>query len=207
MPAGESEDIYYSVLVRTALVITAASVFLSGCTVGQPGPDPVQAQIESTPEAMEEQSVPNPPLQQQPESEALETEQQPADVEPPAVEFVVCGETVKAAIASTISSQTESFAVGDFKLAYSYASPSFRAAVGLESFIGIIQGSYGPLISSSTLSFVNCVVGVTEELAAIDVRFTEAGSEVYALRYVMVNTDSGWRVDGASALASLGSGI
>lgn len=189
--------------------MTTALFVLTGCTFGTELPRPGEnAAAESSPDQVQPdaQLQPDPEFEQEPLPESTE-QQQPADPGAQALEFEACGQIVQAGIAETISSQTDSFAVGDFKLAYSYASPSFRAAVGLESFIGIIQGSYGPLIGSSTLSFVNCVVDLTQQEAVIDVRFTEADTEVYALRYVLVNTDSGWRVDGASALAILGSGI
>ena len=124
----------------------------------------------------------------------------------PEIEVVECSQVIQSGIEKSINAQTASFAVGDFELAYSYASPSFQASVSLERFIGIIQGSYGPLISSSKLGFDNCLFYPNAELATIDVRFTEAGAEVYALRYVTVETELGWRVDGASALASIGSG-
>ena len=124
----------------------------------------------------------------------------------PEIEVVECSQVIQGGIESSINAQTASFAVDDFKLAYSYASESFRSSVSLERFIDIIQGSYGPLISSSSLSFDNCLYYPEASLATIDVRFTEAGTEVYALRYVMVESDLGWRVDGAGGLASIGSG-
>lgn len=137
-----------------------------------------------------------------------ENEPEPApDSQPgPEIEFSECSQVVQSGIEKTINAQTASFGVGDFELAYSYASPSFQASVTLERFIGIIEGSYGPLISSSRLSFENCIVNMETQVATIDVRFTEAGTEVYALRYALVETGLGWRVDGASALANIGSG-
>ena len=149
--------------------------------------------VESEPAPVEQ------PQQQSPEPEPdPETEQGP--------EFSECSQTTQSGIETTINAQTASFAVGDYELAYSYASPSFRSSVSLQRFIGIIEGSYGPLISSSTLGFDSCLYFQEPELATIDVRFSEAGATVYALRYVLVETDLGWRVDGASALASIGSG-
>lgn len=124
----------------------------------------------------------------------------------PEIEVIECSQVTQAGIESSINAQTASFAVDDFELAYSYASESFRSSVSLERFIEIIRGSYGPLISSSKLGFDNCLFYPEAPLATIDVRFTEAGTEVYALRYVMVESDLGWRVDGAGGLASIGSG-
>jgi len=148
----------------------------------------------------------------QSESPEIDTQTpQPMDGEPessrPEVLADSCSQNTQSGIETTINAQTASFAVGDYELAYSYASPSFRSSVSLQRFIGIIEGSYGPLISSSTLGFDSCLYFSEEELATIDVRFTEAGATVYALRYVLVETDLGWRVDGASALANIGSGV
>jgi hypothetical protein len=143
------------------------------------------------------------------EAETLQEQPTPEDDSQqaqPEIEVVECSQVIQGGIERTINAQTASFAVDDFELAYSYASESFRSSVSLERFIDIIQGSYGPLISSSQLSFDNCLFYPEAPLATIDVRFTEAGTEVYALRYVMVESDLGWRVDGAGGLASIGSG-
>lgn len=170
-----------------ALVALSFSLSLVGCSIG---------------------SNPETPQPQQPESMQQTPAPDATDPEPnqPEIEVIECSQVIQSGIETTINAQTASFAVEDFELAYSYASESFQASVSLNRFIEIIQGSYGPLISSSTLSFDNCLFYPEAPLATIDVRFTEAGSEVYALRYAMVESDLGWRVDGAGALASIGSG-
>jgi len=147
------------------------------------------------PDVDEQQS---PPPQQ---SETPEDSQNPTE---PEIETVDCSQVIQSGIETTINAQTASFAVGDYELAYSYASPSFQGSVSISRFIDIIEGSYGPLISSTTLSFENCLYYSEPELATINVRFTEAGVTLYALRYLMVETDFGWRVDGASALEEIG---
>lgn len=178
--------------VSRSLVAGAVTVLaLSGCAIQQ---DSTEIQNESSVEQSD-----TAPKNQDPGTDT-ETDSDPE------IEVVECSQVIQSGIEKSINAQTASFAVGDFELAYSYASPSFQASVSLERFIGIIQDSYGPLISSSKLGFDNCLVYPKAELATIDVRFTEAGSEVYALRYVTVETELGWRVDGASALASIGSG-
>ena len=173
-----------SLLALSALV----AISISGCngTASSEGPEPGSSEIDAQP--LE-------PLDDEPESPQPEVLANP------------CSQTTQSGIETTINAQTASFAVGDYELAYSYASPSFRSSVSLQRFIGIIEGSYGPLISSSTLGFDSCIFYPEPELATIDVRFTENGETVYALRYVLVETDLGWRVDGASALASIGSGV
>jgi len=173
-----------------ALVIGFLAIGLSsGCSLQVPAVEPDASEAEQP--------------QQQDQSPQTDSESDSA----PEIEFSDCSQTTQSGIETTINAQTASFAVGDYELAYSYASPSFRSSVSLQRFIGIIEGSYGPLISSSTLGFDSCLFYPEPELATIDVRFTEAGETVYALRYVLVETELGWRVDGASALASIGSGV
>jgi hypothetical protein len=109
-------------------------------------------------------------------------------------------------MSETISSQTRAFSEDDFELAYSYASPNFKSGVNLRSFVAIIAGSYGPLISSSSLSFGECLMDPEQSFGLIEVNFVQSGENVYALRYVMVDTPDGWRVEGASNLAVVGKG-
>ncbi|GEM_PF-319933 len=142
-----------------------------------------------------------PETDSEPEAET-EVEQSPTET----IELVECGQQDQDQMESTIDSQTASFAEGDFEDAYSYASPSFRANVSLNAFIQIINGSYGPLISSSNLQYSNCVADADFGLGFIDVRFTQSGTEVYALKYTLVASDEGWRVDGAGNLEAIGQG-
>jgi hypothetical protein len=191
-----------AIFIKYSLALFS-TLLLAGCVMSAPEQD-VQAELpeqESSIPAPEENQTQEPEPEPEPETETeteTETERE--------IETTPCSQTVQAGIESTIKTQTASFAVEDFELAYSYSSDSFQASVTLQRFIEIIQGSYGPLISSSTLSFENCIY-FPESLASIDVRFTDSGAELYALRYVMVESDQGWRVDGAGALAVVGSGV
>lgn len=117
-----------------------------------------------------------------------------------------CSSEVELGMQETINSQTEAFSKDEFELAYSFASPSFQASVNLRSFVGIIAGSYGPLIASSALSFSDCLMEPEESFGIIDVSFVQSGENVYALRYLMVSTAEGWRVEGASNLEVVGKG-
>lgn len=117
-----------------------------------------------------------------------------------------CEAVTQRAIEETVNSQTSAFASDNFELAYSLASPSFRSNVTIEGFVEIIAGSYGPLIESSQLSFSDCLVDLDSGLALIDVRFLQSGNDVYALRYLMIETIDGWRVQGASNLELVGEG-
>ena len=126
--------------------------------------------------------------------------QQPASAPEP------CSQEVQQGMQETINSQTEAFSNDEFELAYSFASPSFQASVNLRSFVGIIAGSYGPLLASSALSFSDCLMDPDEAFGIIDVSFVQSGENVYALRYLMVSTAEGWRVEGASNLEVVGKG-
>lgn len=144
----------------------------------------------------------------EPEATTSQAETEPTQSETPMAESlpVECSAEIQGEIETTVSSQTGAFAGNNFELAYSYASPSFRSNVTLERFVEIIAGSYGPLIGSSDLSFSDCLVNGDSGLALIDVRFLQAGNDVYALRYLMSQTSEGWRVQGASNLQVVGEG-
>jgi hypothetical protein len=78
-----------------------------------------------------------------------------------------CSLEIQGLIAESIESQTSAFADEDFETAYSFASPSFRSDVNIQSFVAIIAGSYGPLILSTELAFSNCAVVKTGHLASL----------------------------------------
>lgn len=118
----------------------------------------------------------------------------------------VCSSEVQGEIEATINAQVEAFGAADYETAYSYASEFFRAAVSLESFIVIIDDSYGPLITSSNLVFSNCLTGPQESIGIIDAKFLQQNNEVYSLRYLLLNSGQGWRVQGASNLQIVGEG-
>ena len=144
------------------------------------------------------------------ESETPNAEAQPESTqsEAPTIEGgpIECDASLQGGIESTVNAQTSAFSSDDFELAYSFASPSFRSNVTLEGFVGIIAGSYGPLIESSELIFSDCLVDLGSGLALIDVRFLKAGNDVYGIRYMMIETMDGWRVQGASNLELVGEG-
>ena len=117
-----------------------------------------------------------------------------------------CSESTQNQMEQTINSQLAAFGDQDFELAYSFASPNFQAAVGVGEFVFIIESSYGPLIGTSSLSFSDCLSDSAEQLGLIEARFLQESNDVLALRYLMVNTDQGWKVEGATRLANIGEG-
>jgi hypothetical protein len=169
---------------RQLLYTLPALLLLAGCT--QP-----QALVTNEPQPTVTQMEPEP-------TETKDPMPQGGPVE--------CDAGVQADVESTINSQTSAFASDNFEIAYSFASPSFRSNVTLDGFVEIIAGSYGPLIESSQLSFSDCLVDLDSGLALIDVRFLQSGNDVYGLRYLMIETNDGWRVQGASNLELVGEG-
>ena len=160
---------------------------------------------------VEEPEVSSPDAQAtQPDSspEAKETERDTSDAEgdQSASSAVDCSADLQALIQASINSQTEAFAAEDFQLAYSFASPEFQKNIDLQAFINVISSSYGPLLSSSKLQFSNCYVSQDQSVGVIDVRFIEGSDALYALRYFLVFTEEGWRVEGASDLELVASG-
>jgi len=150
-----------------------------------------------------EQAVPAPEeVPAEPEVIEPEPEAGPLD----GVNLVECDDAEQQLVQLPITQQTEAFGEGDYDTAYSMASPSFRAAVPLVAFQQLIDSSYGPLLRTTDLSFDACLIERDLEFATIDARFTEGGLDVFGLRYVVSDTEEGWRIDGASDLQVVGAG-
>ena len=175
--------------IRNALLAITLVVALSSCAMA----DAPVATEQAEPEAIEPSPSASPEPSNSPEPE-------------PEVVPEPCSELVSNGMQQTINSQTKAFSEEEFELAYSFASPNFQNNVNLRSFVAIIAGSYGPLISSSSLSFSDCLMDPEESFGIIDVSFLQSGENVYALRYLMVDTADGWRVEGASNLEVIGKG-
>lgn len=165
----------------------AAAAMLAGCTSVVSSDEPTQAPSPSSSVSPEPSSAPEP---EESESQAP----------------IGCEGSAELEIQEVINNQVAAFGDGDFERAYGFASGAFRANVSLEGFIEIIDGSYGPLIGSSDLVFSGCFVTAENLLAVIDAKFIQQTNEVFGLRYLMLNTDQGWRVQGASNLELLGEG-
>lgn len=146
-----------------------------------------------------------PPTTIEPEVVAEPVEPEPEPVEPE-ISLVPCDDQQREAVSQPITAQTEAFIAGDYEGAYQMATPAFRQAVPLGAFEELIRTSYGPLLESTDLQFGDCIIQSSGGAASMDVRFNEGGIDVFGLRYVLQNTEEGWRVDGASALAVVGSG-
>jgi hypothetical protein len=173
----------------TPIAIAGMVVVLAGCA----------AQVEDEPAP--EQSAPVEPDVSEPVEDTAESSD-PLE----GVNLVECNDTEREAVSLPITQQTEAFGAGDFDTAYSMASPSFRAAVPQGVFEQLIASSYGPLLRSADLIFDSCLIERDLNFATIDARFNQGGLDVFGLRYVVSETDEGWRVDGASDLEVVGAG-
>lgn len=151
----------------------------------------------------EEETAPV-PQKQSVEPEIVEEEADQDALE--GVNLVECDDLERQRVQLPITQQTEAFGEGDFDTAYSMASPSFRAAVPLAAFQQLIDSSYGPLLRTTDLSFDACLIERDLDFATIDARFSQGGLDVFGLRYVVSDTEEGWRIDGASDLQVVGTG-
>lgn len=173
-------------MLRTVFPLAAAAL-LAGCTAVVSSDEPTQA--------------PSPSISASPEPSPTPEPEESASQAP-----IGCESSTELDIQEVINGQVAAFGEGDFERAYGFASGAFRANVSLEGFIEIIDGSYGPLIGSSDLVFIDCFVTAENLLALIDAKFIQETNEIFGLRYLMLNTDEGWRVQGASNLELLGEG-
>lgn len=112
-----------------------------------------------------------------------------------------CTQQQRSGAQETVVNQTDALRQGDFEEAYSYASPGFQSGVTLEQFSALILASYQPLLVDATLEFGECLVRDGAAQLVIDVVLRGSSENSLGLRYILVDTDRGWSVDGASNFA------
>ena len=79
-----------------------------------------------------------------------------------------------------ISAQIDAMAKDDWELAYSLASPNFRANVGIDQFIFVVSTQYGMLIDNQGYQFNSCTIAnkkITQEVSV------SSNSQVFNLSY------------------------
>lgn len=145
-----------------------------------------------------------PDIEPLPELDTLDVDKEGTDAS--TINLVGCDNLEQQLVEIVIRRQTEAFEARDFDTAYSMASPSFRDSVPLEAFRQLIDSSYGPLLESTNLSFDSCLIERQRDFATIDARFSRDGQDVFLLRYVVSDTEEGWRVNAASNLELVGVG-
>lgn len=111
-----------------------------------------------------------------------------------------CDVVTERAMAATIGTQIDALRAGDFDAAYEMAAPAFQATVSVEVFEAVITGGYRSLLEAQSHTLSDCVV-FPQNLAntVVTVRTTSGSS--YTYYYEMVDTDQGWRILGATAIA------
>lgn len=189
-----SSDGHSEAMPSTHLLSFAALgllVVLVGCTpqASVEGDQPLDAPAQVEPERLE---------QDEPDGE-----EQPTDAEPQEV-LSACESSERGQTQTIVQAQTGALGGGDFELAYSYATPGFQSAVSLEQFAGLIAASYQPLLGSADLEFGNCLIDQSATRVALDVVVRTTQGEALGLRYVLLDTEEGWRVDGASDFRLVG---
>ncbi len=79
-----------------------------------------------------------------------------------------------------ISGQIDALAKKDWKAAYSFASPDFQAAVGVEEFAFIIGAQYAMLVENQGYKFDTCAIANSSIKQEVSVT---SGDEVFNLTY------------------------
>ncbi len=79
-----------------------------------------------------------------------------------------------------ISGQIDALAKKDWEAAYSFASPDFQAAVGVEEFAFIIGAQYAMLVENQGYKFDTCAIANSSIKQEVSVT---SGDEVFNLTY------------------------
>lgn len=91
-----------------------------------------------------------------------------------------CSSTESRLVQEHISGQITALAKEDWESAYSFASPGFRAAIGIDQFIFIIGAQYPMLINSQSVQFSDCTL-LGDEITQIVSVTSE--NKIFGLRY------------------------
>ncbi len=93
-----------------------------------------------------------------------------------------------------ISGQINALAKKNWKLAYSFASPDFKAGVGITDFSYIIVAQYSMLIKNQGFRFNNCTIA--DSLITQEVSVT-SGGQIYDLSYKLSVNESKLGIESA----------
>jgi len=115
----------------------------------------------------------------------------PAPQAPPTVSE--CDGNTQTAIQEVIESQSTALGANDFELAYTFASPAFRAGVTLEMFERVITRQYDMLIYFEEAVFGPCEI-IAEGTAQVNVEVRSSFYRPVAMVYEMVFVDGQWWV-------------
>lgn len=109
------------------------------------------------------------------------------------------------AIQGVISSQIEAFRADDFDAAFGFASPTIRGMFGTpERFGRMVREGYPMVHRPETLRFG----ALREQRGRLWQRVivTDASGRMHLLDYNMLQTDSGWRINGVVLVPAPGVG-
>jgi hypothetical protein len=112
-----------------------------------------------------------------------------------------CPVDVVEGIDATLAAQLAAFADGDFRSAFALASEGFQSSVDLKGFRAIIRDGYPEVASSTGHRILECRQPAASSASAL-VAVTGANGVTAQLGYRFVLEPGGWRVDGASTLAT-----
>lgn len=166
--------------VAAAAVVTLA---MAGCSAGPSGstestqPTEPSAPASAAPRPSASPAVPDPDLPEE------------------------CAADVAEGIDRTVSAQLAAFAAGDFRSAFGLASGSFRAGIDLKGFREVILTGYPEVAASVDHRVVACRQPGPGSASAL-VAVTGENGVTAQLGYRFVLEPGGWRIDGASTLAT-----
>jgi hypothetical protein len=93
-----------------------------------------------------------------------------------------------------ISGQIDAIAKKEWKSAYSFASPKFKASVDIDQFISVISTSYGMLIENQGYKFNKCSIAEKQITQEVGVK---SGGRTIDLTYTLSVTKSTLGVESA----------
>lgn len=108
----------------------------------------------------------------------------------------------EAAIAAVIGAQMEAFRAGDPAAAFDHASPTIRSLFGTaENFGRMVATGYPTIWQPGPVRFL----GLREEGGRLQsrVEVTDATGRRHYFDYEMVQTDSGWKINGVRPVAGI----
>jgi hypothetical protein len=165
------------------MVAATALGLLAGCS----------ATTDAATPATPQPSVPSAPAAPAPSPSAGDAE--------PAPQIPDCSVVALEGVDATLSQQLAAFAERDFRSAFALASESFRASVDLKGFRAIILDGYPEVAASTSHRILECRQPAPSSVSALVV-VTGANGVAAQLGYRFVLEPGGWRVDGASTLAT-----
>jgi hypothetical protein len=112
-----------------------------------------------------------------------------------------CSRAAVEGIDRTVEAQLAAFAAGDFRTALSLASESFQSSIDLRGFREVILTGYPEVAAAVDHRVVECRQPGAGSVSAL-VAVTGRNGITAQMGYRFVLEPGGWRVDGASTLAT-----